>query len=124
VGAKTAADLLTRRGSLAEVLLKADWEGSRTLRVKLHRHAEDARLSRRLVELRADAPIRFDPAELRVGWGDPAAIRDLYTELGLTRLAAEVARLDKPPAPPEVLARAAEAEAGAEPPPGQMTLFD
>ena len=116
VGAKTAADLLSRRGSLEEVLLKADWEASRTLRAKLHRHAEDARMSRRLVELRADAPIRFDPAELRVGWGEPGEIQSLYTELGFTRLAGEVVRLDKPAADPEVVAAAAraEAEAGAE----------
>lgn len=119
VGAKTAADLLSRRGSLAEVLLKADWEASRTLRAKLHRHAEEARMSRRLVALRADAPIRFDPSELRVGWGDPAAIREVYEVLGFTRLAGEVVRLDKAPADPAVVAAAeaeaeAEAEAGAE----------
>jgi len=95
IGAKTAADLLQRRGSLEEVLRKADWEPSRTMRAKLRRYAEEARLSRKLVELRADAPIPFDLAALCVGWGDPAPIRDLYEQLGLRRLASEVTRLDK-----------------------------
>lgn len=96
VGAKTAAELLVKRGSLEEVLRKADWEASRTLRAKLRRHAEEVRLGRRLVELRADAPIALDLAALRVGWGDPSPIRALYEELGLTRLAADVDRLEKP----------------------------
>jgi DNA polymerase-1 len=98
VGAKTAAELLVKRGSLEEVLRKADWEASRTLRAKLRRHAEEVRLGRRLVELRADAPIALDLAALRVGWGDPSPIRALYEELGLTRLAADVDRLEKPAA--------------------------
>jgi DNA polymerase-1 len=111
VGAKTAAALLVKRGSLSEVLRKADWEPSPALRAKLRRHAEDALLSRRLVELRADAPVCFDLAALRVGWGDPGPIRALYEELGMPRLAAEVMPLDKPPVPLALLARAAAAEA-------------
>jgi DNA polymerase-1 len=114
VGAKTAAALLAKRGSLAEVLRKADWEPSPALRAKLRRHAEDALLSRRLVELRTDAPVRFDLVALRVGWGDPAPIRTLYEELGMPRLASEVTRLDKAPVPLPLLARAAAAEAAAE----------
>lgn len=96
IGAKTAAELLQKRGSMEEVLRKADWESSRTLRAKLRRHADEARLGRRLVELCADTPITIDLAAMRVGWGDPAPIRALYEDLGLTRLAAEVDHLDKP----------------------------
>ncbi|AKT38776.1 5'-3' exonuclease [Chondromyces crocatus] len=105
VGAKTAAELLQKRGSLETVLHKADWESSRTLRAKLRRHAEEARLSRRLVALRDDAPLELSFDALRVGWGDPGPIRDFYEALGLTRLAAEVEPLDKLPVPPALLAR-------------------
>lgn len=95
VGVKTAAALLQKRGSLAEVLRKADWAPQPALRTKLRMHADDARLSRRLVELRADAPIPFEPAELRVGGYDVARLRAIYGELGFTRLAAEVQAIPK-----------------------------
>ncbi|EYF00798.1 5'-3' exonuclease [Chondromyces apiculatus] len=104
VGAKTAAELLQKRGSLDAILHKADWESSRTLRAKLRRHADEARLSRSLVALRTDAPITFDLTAWRVGWGDPEPIRSFYEEIGLTRLAGEVTPLHKLPVPPQVLA--------------------
>lgn len=97
VGVKTAATLLQKRGSLADVLRKADWVPQPALRAKLRVHADDARLSRQLVELRADAPIAFDPAELRVGGYDVAKLRAIYGELGFTRLAAEVQSIPKRP---------------------------
>ncbi len=84
VGAKTAARLLLRHGSLDEVLRKWSWQTGK-LGPALRDGADTARLSRRLVALRADAPIAFDLEALRVGWGDEdaAALRRLGATLGI-----------------------------------------
>jgi 5'-3' exonuclease len=87
VGEKTAAELLRKRGSLAEVLRKWDWEtGAR--RARLRDGGDAARMSRDLVTLREDAPLCFDLAEMAVGWdaADAAAIRALGEELEIPRM--------------------------------------
>lgn len=96
VGQKTAARLLLRHGSLGEVLRKWQWQAGK-LGPALRDGAEAALLSRRLVELRADAPIDLDLAELRVGWGreEAAALRRLGAALGIQRLT-EVEDMPKP----------------------------
>lgn len=87
VGEKTASALLQKRGSLAEVLRKWDWEtGAR--RTRLRDGGDAARMSRELVTLREDAPLRFDLAEMAVGWdaADAAVIRALGAELEIPRM--------------------------------------
>jgi DNA polymerase I len=87
VGEKTASALLRKRGSLAEVLRKWDWEtGAR--RTRLRDGGDAARMSRQLVTLREDAPLDFDLVEMAVGWGaeDAAAIRRLGEELEIPRM--------------------------------------
>jgi 5'-3' exonuclease len=87
VGEKTAAELLRKRGSLAETLRKWDWEtGAR--RQRLRDGGDAARMSRELVTLREDAPIHLDLAEMAVGWdaADAAAIRALGAELEIPRM--------------------------------------
>ena len=87
VGEKTAAELLRKRGSLAEVLRKWDWEtGAR--RARLRDGAAAAWMSRQLVTLREDAPLDFDLAEMAVGWGadDARIIRQLGEELEIPRM--------------------------------------
>ena len=84
VGLKIAARMLLRHGSLAEVLRKWQWQTGK-LGPALRDGADAARLSRRLVELRADAPIAFELSSLRVGWGseDAAALRRMGAALGI-----------------------------------------
>jgi DNA polymerase-1 len=96
VGTKTAAKLLVRHGTLEEVLRKWSWQTGK-LGIALRDGADAARLSRRLVELRADAPIDFELAALRVGWGseDAATLRRLGAALGI-RSMAEVDPMPKP----------------------------
>lgn len=87
IGEKTAAELLQKRGSLASVLRKWDWEkGAR--RARLRDGAAAAWMSRRLVTLREDAPIAFDLAEMAIGWGadDARVIRQLGEELSIPRM--------------------------------------
>lgn len=99
VGRKTAAKLLGKRGSLDEVLRKADWESTPAMRAKLRDGAEDARLSRQLVTLRDDVPVPFDLSAMRPGWDDAEPIRRRYVELGFDALAADVRPMKKRPLP-------------------------
>jgi DNA polymerase-1 len=88
VGAKTAARLLARQGSLGRVLERWQWETGK-LGVRLRDGAERARLSRELVRLREDAPVTLNLDELRVGWDedDARALRALGIELGILAMA-------------------------------------
>ena len=47
-----------------------------------HAHRASAELSRKLVELRTDAPIAFDPAEALVGGWDVREVREVLQRLG------------------------------------------
>ena len=65
VGPKKGADLLARFGDL-EGILAAAGEVAGKLGENLRRHGDDARLSRRLVELRTDLDLGVNLKELRV----------------------------------------------------------
>lgn len=90
IGPKIAAELLTRRGSLDDVLAKPFFARTAKQREALKRHALDARISRELVGLRSDAPVVFDPLECRVGGYDVQCIQATYLDLGMPVLASEV----------------------------------
>ena len=64
IGAKTAADLLTRFDTLEDALSASDRIGGK-LGERLRRHAETARLCRRLLGLRADLELGVNLNELR-----------------------------------------------------------
>jgi protein Xni len=64
VGAKTAADLLTRFATLEEALAATDRIGGR-LGERLREHTETARLCRKLVGLRTDLELGTNLSELR-----------------------------------------------------------
>jgi DNA polymerase-1 len=97
IGAKTAARLLTRHGSLDRVLLRWQWETGK-LSLTLRDGGDRARHSRALVRLRDDAPVTVDPGELRVGWdeADARALRAVGAELGIVQMM-RVESMPKPP---------------------------
>ena len=112
IGPKKGAELLKAFGGLEEVLRRAPLESKPgKVRDALVTQAEMARLSAKLVALRADAPIAFDPTELRVGWdeADAASLRAMYRELGFG-WAGVVEPMPKGLVPPAVLASAAAVE--------------
>ncbi len=82
IGDKTAAELLKKRGSLAEVLRKWQWERGK-LSDALRDGGDLARLSRELVTLR-DVPLAFELEAAAVGWTEHDAwkIRVMGEELG------------------------------------------
>jgi len=95
VGPKKAAALLAQWGTLDRVLENAASAPGAKLRENLVTHAEQARLSRRLVTLRRDLPIDTDLQIARTGGWDVAALRDLFQRQGFRRFGDEIARLDR-----------------------------
>ena len=75
IGRTTAARILRRHtwdehdDLLEEVLRKWSWEKGK-IGFALRNHADEARLGRRLVTLKADAPIEWNLGELAVGWNE------------------------------------------------------
>jgi DNA polymerase-1 len=67
VGPKTAVPLLVEHGGLEQLLDAADGLKSKALRQRLADHAEDARTSKRLVELCDAVPVPIDVAAMRHG---------------------------------------------------------
>jgi DNA polymerase-1 len=101
IGPKTAAQLIQEFGDVAAVLAAAPGMKPSKRRDALLAHAEDARISRRLVELREDVPLpealdalaTRDPDRARLaGWLHAQGFRSVVQRLGLE---------DVPAAPPE-----------------------
>ncbi|HSN82983.1 MAG TPA: DNA polymerase I [Polyangiales bacterium] len=90
VGQKTAAKLLEEYGSLDGVYDHLDDIKRKALKERLTAHREDAIASRALVTLRDDVPIGSEAANRLYGGGNPAALRNLFSELELTRLLAQL----------------------------------
>jgi DNA polymerase-1 len=86
VGPKTATKLLSEFGDLETVLGSADKVKGPKLSENLRVYAEQARLSRRLVELARDCPIQVPLEELRRAEPDGPALWEVFGELGFQRL--------------------------------------
>jgi DNA polymerase-1 len=85
VGPKTARDLLNQYGDLDGIYAHVDEISRKALKKALVDNKDAAYLSRNLVTLEADADVELDPAKLRYGGRDVAALRRLYTELAFER---------------------------------------
>jgi DNA polymerase-1 len=98
VGPKTAADLLTSYETLDGIYAHLGDIQKKRLREVLTENEPNARLSQKLVSLREDEPITFDLESLRYGGADFDRLRDLYNELGFTRMIASIP-VDAAPGP-------------------------
>ncbi|MBM4358300.1 MAG: DNA polymerase I [Deltaproteobacteria bacterium] len=136
VGPKTAAQLLLRFGSFANVLASASAIDRPKLRQAVTEHVTSAELAYRLVELKDDLPLDVDLATLRFGPPDLDALRAIYGELAFSRLleglgrgASGDATPGRVPEPPPVAEPDAPAQVVAAPPrdrsaPKVTTLLD
>lgn len=86
IGLKGAAKLIQEWGTLENLLEHAEEVTGKRAREGLTEHADDARLSKELSTLRADVDLGIDFSELAVVEPDRDRLRELYTELGFTRL--------------------------------------
>jgi DNA polymerase-1 len=91
IGDKGARDLVREYGALENVLAHAEQVPRKAYREGLLAHAGDARLSKELVTLRADAPVTLDLERLAAREPDRAAARALFVELEFAALAKEFA---------------------------------
>jgi len=90
VGQKTAAKLLGEHGSLEGIYENIESITRKALKQKLTDHRADALSSRELVTLRDDAPVDTKLVRRPYDGGDTAALRNIFSELELTRLLAQL----------------------------------
>ncbi len=93
VGEKTAQALVQRYGSIAEILTRLDeiaadktLRGAKKLAANLAEHADLARLSRSLVELREDVDLAATLDDFAYDGPDPEMLRPLFHRLGFPSL--------------------------------------
>ena len=91
IGDKGARDLVRQFGTVEEVLANAGDVKRAAYRDGLLNHRDQALLSKSLVTLRFDAPVRFEPEAWRLGPPDLAAAHALFQELEFAALAREYA---------------------------------
>jgi DNA polymerase-1 len=96
IGPKNAAQLLAEYGDLETILAAAPAMKPSKRRDNLIEHADKARLSRKLVELRTDAPLPLPVAELGARPYDPARLGPFLYAQGFRSIAARLG-LDGPP---------------------------
>jgi DNA polymerase-1 len=82
IGVKTAAKLIQEFGDLDSLLARAAEIPQPKRRQRLIEHAEDARLARKLVRLRADVPVKQALADLPARKIDPERLLDFLREYG------------------------------------------
>jgi DNA polymerase-1 len=86
IGPKTAVGLIAEYGTIEGLLAQVDKITKPKLREALIKHAEDARLSRRLVELMKDLPEEVDIEGLKQRPQDSRELIELFKELEFTAL--------------------------------------
>src|SRR5687767_13197601 len=91
IGDKTAAELVKQYGHLESILAHAPEITKKRPREALLEHAENARLSKELVTIRADLSVPFDLESLKTKTPNHQRLRDLFVELEFHSLAKDAA---------------------------------
>lgn len=91
IGEKRATKLIQEYGDLEGVLVHAEKMPRKNLRESLTRYANQARLSKMLVTIKTDAPIKLDVESLRVEEPDEERLMNLFKELEFASLLKEIA---------------------------------
>ena len=91
IGEKGARELIAAHGDLDALLADPAQVARKRYRTALQEHAEEARLSRELVRIRTDVPVRFDAAAFRYQGPDAERCYRLFSALGFRTLVNEYA---------------------------------
>jgi DNA polymerase-1 len=91
IGEKGARELVTSFGTLDELLAGASELPKKKYRTALTEHAEDARHSRNLVQIRLDVPVADEPDQFRYRGPDRERCFRLFSALGFKSLLGEYA---------------------------------
>ncbi len=86
VGPKTAEKLINEYKSLEGLYEKLDNVKQKKLKEKLAAHKDDAFMARRLIRLKDDIKVPALPDDYQMQESDTDKLKELYTELGFTRL--------------------------------------
>jgi DNA polymerase-1 len=90
IGEVGARKLIREYGSLESLLARSATVTSKKTREALEQHAEQARLSRRLIELERNLPLELDPKALTLDPPDNVKLKELYSELEFHTFAREL----------------------------------
>ena len=93
IGQKTAPGLIQKFGGIESLLERLDEVQSGRARKALEAGADLARLSKRLVTIREDAPVELDPESLRTDAPDRQRLKRIFLDLEFRTLAREVDRV-------------------------------
>ena len=99
IGDKTAQRLLAEFGTLDAVLAHTAEIPAKRVREALLAEDDQARLSRDLVTIRRDVPVRLDPDAFRVREPDRQALLELLTDLEFHGLVRQLTAREAAPAP-------------------------
>jgi DNA polymerase-1 len=91
IGEVGARQLIQQFGSAEEALKRAGDVTRSSYREALVKYGEFVRLSKQLATIPTDAPVPLALEALKIQEPDPAALRELYAELGFTSLLRELA---------------------------------
>lgn len=112
VGPKTARTLLETFGTLDHVLANADKAPGKKLQENLSAFADQARMSRELVRLRTDLPIKIDFESARVQEPNREELHGFFKLMGFRRFAAAMSDETTPDNPPAAGEASNEATSG------------
>ncbi|MEN8144152.1 MAG: DNA polymerase I [Gemmatimonadota bacterium] len=93
IGQKTAPGLIEQFGSIESLLERVDEVESGRARKALEAEADLARLSKKLVTIRKDAPVELDLDLLRTEAPDKQRLKNVFLDLEFRTLAREVDRI-------------------------------
>jgi DNA polymerase-1 len=117
IGEKTAVELVSRFGTIEEILAHAGEIEKKRPREALLAQGDNARLSKQLVTIRTDVPVSLDVETMRVREPDNRRLRELLVELEFHTLARQIAVDDDDAPAPAALATDATVEQAPSPPP-------
>ena len=90
IGEKGATELIQKYGSVESALDHADEVTNKRYREALRQQREQVMMSKQLATIDLDVPLEVDLDKLQVRAADPAALAELYRELGFSSLLKEL----------------------------------
>src|SRR6266436_2079154 len=90
IGEKGATELIQKYGSVENALDHAAEVSNKRYREALQQQREQVMMSKQLATIATDVPLEVDLEKLQIRAGDPAALAELYRELGFNSLLKEL----------------------------------
>lgn len=90
IGEKGATELIQKFGTVENALAHADEVANKRYREALQQQKEQVLMSKQLAAIETEVPLELDLAKMKVCAPDPAALSELYRELGFNSLLKEL----------------------------------